>query len=364
MPNWSQEQKRNAKTILRVGKQMGMNTRDRQIALMTAMQESSLRNLDYGDRDSRGLFQQRPSQGWGSPSQVTDPVYASRKFYSTLQGVGDRNDMPTWMAAQQVQRSAYPRAYAKWQDDAAKLVGAKPGLDTGSYDSFDEQYGLTTQIKKTKEKFGTFDASPHGSQTPGQQQGASAASAPGTQAASAPGVQAATAPGAGSPEPIGAADSLAPTDAPELPSEEPVDIEGTRVTEFPKVEALQNMSDKRERVTSLAQNHLGTPYKWGGQTPSGFDCSGLVQYVYGKMGVDLPRVSFQQARSGPRIGLGQLKPGDLVAWDNSSRNHGADHIAIFIGNGQIIEAPEPGKNVRIRDLGDDEDAWGVRMDLD
>jgi cell wall-associated NlpC family hydrolase len=111
----------------------------------------------------------------------------------------------------------------------------------------------------------------------------------------------------------------------------------------------------------LAQQFVGTPYKWGGTSPSGFDCSGFVQYVYRQMGVNLPRVSFQQARSGPRVGLGNLRPGDLVAWDNSSRNNGADHIAIYLGGGMIAEAPRPGVKLRVRKLGKNEGAWGVRV---
>jgi len=92
------------------------------IALATALQESALRNLDHGDRDSLGLFQQRPSQGWGSPAQVTDPNYSARIFYDRLLQVPDWEDQPVTVAAQTVQRSAFPSAYAKWEGLAADLV--------------------------------------------------------------------------------------------------------------------------------------------------------------------------------------------------------------------------------------------------
>lgn len=115
------------------------------------------------------------------------------------------------------------------------------------------------------------------------------------------------------------------------------------------------------RVVRLAQSFVGTPYVWGGSSPSGFDCSGFVQYVYRKIGVNLPRVSYQQATAGKRIGLGGLRAGDLVAWDNSTRNNGADHIAIYIGGGMIAEAPRPGVPLRVRKLGAHESAWGVRV---
>lgn len=118
------EQLRNAAIIAREGKGMGMSTRDIIIGLMTAMQESMLRNVNYGDRDSLGLFQQRPSMGWGTPAQVTNPVYASRKFFSVLKGVEGRDKMPLTLAAQEVQRSAYPYAYAKWEDEARAIIAA------------------------------------------------------------------------------------------------------------------------------------------------------------------------------------------------------------------------------------------------
>lgn len=92
------------------------------IALATAIQESGLNNLDHGDRDSLGLFQQRPSQGWGTPAQVMNPAYAAQQFYRHLQHVPDWWSVPLWQAAQAVQRSALPAAYQKWQWKAEKLA--------------------------------------------------------------------------------------------------------------------------------------------------------------------------------------------------------------------------------------------------
>jgi hypothetical protein len=120
--NLSAEQKRNAQTIIDVGRQRGASDRDIQIALMTAMQESGLRNLNHGDRDSLGLFQQRPSQGWGSPDQVTNPTYAANKFYDHLLRLNNRDNMSLTQAAQAVQRSAYPDAYAKHEGVARALM--------------------------------------------------------------------------------------------------------------------------------------------------------------------------------------------------------------------------------------------------
>ncbi|WP_219415189.1 C40 family peptidase [Pseudonocardia nigra] len=118
----TEEQLRNAATIIAVARDMGAPPRAWLVALATAMQESTLRNIHYGDRDSLGLFQQRPSQGWGSPAEVTDPVYSTRIFIDRLLEVPGWEDMPVTVAAQTVQRSAFPDAYAKWEGLAAELV--------------------------------------------------------------------------------------------------------------------------------------------------------------------------------------------------------------------------------------------------
>jgi hypothetical protein len=107
-----------------------------------------------------------------------------------------------------------------------------------------------------------------------------------------------------------------------------------------------------QAVVDDARKYLGIPYVWGGTDPAkGLDCSGLVQRVYQDLGYDLPRVSADQARSGRAVAsLADAQPGDLLAWDNSSRNNGADHVAIYIGGGKMIEAARPGTNVRISDV--------------
>jgi hypothetical protein len=114
----------NAATIAAVARSRGLPQRATVIALATAQQESRLRNLPYGDRDSLGLFQQRPSQGWGSEAQVQDPVYAAGKFLDGLVRI------PGWASgrltdvAQGVQRSGFPQAYQKWEPMATELAAA------------------------------------------------------------------------------------------------------------------------------------------------------------------------------------------------------------------------------------------------
>jgi hypothetical protein len=116
------EQLANAQSIIATGKKLGIPPHGIAIALATAAQESSLRNLPGGDRDSVGLFQQRPSQGWGTVAQLRDPEFAATQFYNALKKVPNWQNLPLTVAAQRVQRSAYPDAYAKWEPLANALV--------------------------------------------------------------------------------------------------------------------------------------------------------------------------------------------------------------------------------------------------
>ena len=107
-------------------------------------------------------------------------------------------------------------------------------------------------------------------------------------------------------------------------------------------------------ILDYASTFLGTPYKWGGAAPGGFDCSGLIQYVYGKNGIHLPRVADQQENAGARLSQADARPGDLVSLDENARDAnglGADHIGIYLGNGKMLVSPHTGSNVQIQDIG-------------
>jgi cell wall-associated NlpC family hydrolase len=112
------------------------------------------------------------------------------------------------------------------------------------------------------------------------------------------------------------------------------------------------------KILGLLKSQLGVPYVWGGEQPGkGFDCSGLVQWAYGRAGIRLPRVSQQQMSRGRRVPIGKLLPGDLVGW-----GHPATHIAVYIGNGRVIEAPYTGARVRVIHLSQKgRGAWGIRV---
>ncbi|WP_051098266.1 hypothetical protein [Sporichthya polymorpha] len=122
LPALDAHQLANARTIVAVGQLLGLPPRAAVIALATAYQESWIRNLNWGDRDSLGLFQQRPSYGWGTRKQITTPAYAAAAFYGPLVSIPGWERMPLTVAAQAVQRSAFPNRYAQWELLAATVV--------------------------------------------------------------------------------------------------------------------------------------------------------------------------------------------------------------------------------------------------
>lgn len=349
--SWSQEQLANANAIIRVGQSVGASQRDIVTALATAMQESGLQNLNYGDRDSIGLFQQR--NAWGSTADRLNPEQAARMFFlgghggqRGLLAIKNRDSMSVAQAAQAVQVSAYPDAYAKWEGQARALAG-NPKLGTGTAPSAPVVGDTTTQ----KVPMSGLDSL---LQQPDLQQKAPGPSALGEVTADAAGLGEVTLDSSG-PGTVG--------------SSSPQDPMASLHATTPLVQQAANLggptpapAGNSSGVIGFARKFLGVPYVWGGTNPTGFDCSGLVQYVYKHAGVNLPRLAADQARAGKRIALKDLKPGDLVAWDNNAQQNGADHIAIYIGNGQIIEAPRPGLSVRVSNLTYDlGQAWGVRL---
>jgi hypothetical protein len=121
------DQAANSTTIAAVGKRLGLPNHAVTVALAAALQESRLRNLPYGDRDSLGLFQQRPSQGWGTSAEILTPSYAAAAFFRELIRVNGWATLPITVAAQEVQRSGAPTAYAQWEPQARALAMALTG---------------------------------------------------------------------------------------------------------------------------------------------------------------------------------------------------------------------------------------------
>lgn len=355
--SWTQEQLANAKIIYQVGQQVGASLRDIQIALMAGLVESGLRNLNYGDRDSIGMFQQR--NAWGSHADRLDPYKSARMFFMGgaagqrgLLDFANRDQMGLGEAAQAVQVSAFPDRYQAKLGDAQSLIsnvgsgditvpegtlGAVPGLDA----LVDQKIpvNLIPDAPSVTEVNGigevTADEAGIGAlefDDPAQTNGLL------------------DTPKFGQP-------TVDPMANLHMPTLESLGLPGQ------PAEGGDAAAGWRGAVVAAARKMLGTPYVWGGTSYSGVDCSGLIKLLYGKQGFDMPRISADQARLGTRVDLDKLKPGDLVGWDNSSRNQGADHIAIYIGNGMIIEAPRPGGVVQISSIYDRGNAWGVSLNF-
>ncbi|MDF3292425.1 C40 family peptidase [Streptomyces silvisoli] len=295
------EQIPNAKTIVATGISLGVPEQGQVIALATAMQESRLRNLDYGDRDSLGLFQQRPSAGWGTPEQVRDPVYASTKFYKALLEVHGWQQMTVTQAAQAVQASGFPDAYAQWEPLARALQQA---------------------IVKTL---------PHGSKDTKPDKANTHATAKPTDFGCKPGVD-------------GSSWGTIPEGA------------------VPKGYTIPKDAPAKVRVAlQWAMQQLGTLYQWGGDctNPHGpdpmgrCDCSSLMQQAYAHAGVPLTRTTYTQVTEGKPVSLNDLKPGDLVFTRGTAAT--PEHVGMYMGSGLVINAPRTTKPVRIEPIKD----WDV-----
>jgi len=135
---------------------------------------------------------------------------------------------------------------------------------------------------------------------------------------------------------------------------------GQRANEAPSLPVLAAgpITQRDRQVVNLAKRYLGTPYVWGGSRPGGFDCSGLLQYVWGQRGVHIPRTSEQQWKFGRKVSPGKLRPGDAVFFE--MRSDGPGHVGMYIGNGKFIEAPHTGAVVRISTLKGRSDFVGAR----
>ncbi|WP_405417761.1 C40 family peptidase [Streptomyces microflavus] len=288
------EQIPHAKTIQATGVAMNVPPRGQVVALATALQESGLRNLHYGDRDSLGLFQQRPSQGWGSATEVLDPVHASTKFYEGLKKVSGWESLSVTQAAQEVQLSGFPEAYAKWEPLATALQRAiEPLLAKGD------------------------DAS-------------SAPSGPGGVPAAAGGCTT----GADGTD-FGTIPPGSVPDGYQIPADAPAKV---------------------QTAIRWALGQLDTPYQWGGscadshgKDPMGrCDCSSLMQGAYKAAGVSLTRTTYSQVKEGKPVAVGSVRAGDLLFTEGSAAT--PEHVGMAIGHGLIVHAPKTGDVVRITTL--------------
>ncbi|WP_394939176.1 hypothetical protein [Psychromicrobium sp. YIM B11713] len=161
------DQSANAALITAIAQRRRLPPRAATIAIAVAMQESKLRNINYGDLDSLGLFQQRPSQEWGTAEQIMDPVYATNAFYDVLITVPGYQQMTVTAAGQAVQRSAYPEAYGQHESMARAFASALTGYSPAALNCTLNQPGApgdpATVISKLQNAFGPIGASQQGS---------------------------------------------------------------------------------------------------------------------------------------------------------------------------------------------------------
>ncbi|MCZ4124183.1 C40 family peptidase [Streptomyces sp. H39-S7] len=289
------EQIPNAQTIVATGISLHVPVRGQIIAIATAMQESRLRNLNSGDRDSLGLFQQRPSQGWGTAQQIRDPIYASEQFYHHLLKVSGWQQLTVTQAAQAVQASGYPDAYAQWEGLATALQSAiaatfpNAGKDTDGTEPGAGATGCTTPADGSG-----YGRIPEGSVPKGYK---------------------------------------IPLDT---------DPKARKAIEW----AMFQLGTLYQWGGSCTDSH--------GPDPMGrCDCSSLMQQAYAHAGITLTRTTYTQVNEGKAVAPSQLQPGDLIFARGTAAR--PEHVGMFLGAGLVIEAPRTTKPVRITPLKD----WAI-----
>ena len=232
--------------IIDVGRQRNLPPRAWQIAIQAGNTESSLTDIAHGDRDSLGVFQMRPSQGWGTPAQLLDVNYSINKFYDVLQTTPGWEGMRPGEAAQAVESSGFPLRYHQGEAMAAHLVST-------------------------------------------QGNGASVSSC----------------------------------------------------------RNLPPAGELAARAMAYASAQTGKPYVWGSAGPDAFDCSGLVQQAWHAAGIEIPKYSRSQYfQGGTQLPINQAQPGDLVFWGYGRDPAAIHHVAMYTGNNEVLQAPEPGQTVQ------------------
>ncbi|MFD5064809.1 C40 family peptidase [Streptomyces sp. NPDC058394] len=280
----------NAKAIVATGAQMKIPARGQVIALATALQESGLRNLDHGDRDSVGLFQQRPSQGWGTRAQILDPVYAATKFYKALKSLKDWESMPVTVAAQKVQKSGVPDAYAKHEALATALQQAiAPTLGTAA-----AVPGITPVVAGFGAGCVTQTATDYGD------------------------IPAGTLP------------------------------EGYQIPVTAPVQARNAIRWALGQLGTPYQWGGTCTNPHGNNARDRCDCSSLMQRAYGVAGIEITRTTYTQIHDGRAVSAKALQPGDLVFTNGTASR--PEHVAMFIGDGLVVHAPRPGRVVEVAEL--------------
>lgn len=274
--SWNAEQLENARTITAIVNKRGLPHRAAVIAISTVIVESNLQDPHGGDRDSLGLFQQRPSMGWGSPEQVTNLTYATNKFLDHLVAIpGWDNPDPRYAGVmqQRVQRSAFPLRYAPKEPVAAALA---------------DQFW-------TGPRSGTAQLASTG--------------------------------GVAGPQPCADLEGGG------------TEVTTGHLREMPPGFQLP-ADPRQRAVVEFAIGQLGKPYVFGAKGPEAFDCSGLTQAAWAHAGVPISAGTIAQRHDGHAVpSIQQLQPGDLVFIPGSlGTRETPRHVGLYVGHGVIINA--------------------------
>ena len=354
----STQQIANARQIVNVAATLGLLKRAAEIALGTAIQESGLTNLRTGN-GSYGLFQQQPSQGWGTKQQVTDPSHAARSFYNRLVEIPGWEHMPLTQAAALVQR---PRedlrnAYAKHEPRAKALVALlwkggsseRAAVNMGTSDDIRVSIQTAAGLGIPRDELVASIAADLADQDSGERP---------------------------DPDEIRKrADDIVTTVAGRLCKELKLRADSPADKTTSDGNALiESPAGRGVIAVRAALRMIGVPYSWGGGGPGGpsfgtgrgagtkgFDCSGLTEYAWSKAGVSIGSSTGPQWHSGKHVDRSRLQPGDLVFFAYNPRDPSTiHHVGLYIGEGKMVHAPRTGSHVQIAPMSRSDYAGAVR----
>ncbi|MEV5576584.1 NlpC/P60 family protein [Spirillospora sp. NPDC052269] len=329
IPGLDLTQAANARIILRTAAQQRLPTRAAVIAVATALQESNLGHDLTGDHGtSFGLFHQKPTSGYGTRAQILDPRHAAHAFYSRLTHLDGWQLLPLTEAAQAIQKSATPTAYAHYESQAADIVrslgaaatttpqltvSAKHEIRAGLITTAADKLPRAKALAKTARSLHSVPHPPSTSVIAEQFQ----------------------------------------KDADQLCTQ--------LVKDSPEQPGSPTGSGRGVLAIRAAMTQLGIPYSWGGGGPSGpstgidqgahtvgYDCSSLAQYAWTKAGVHITRTTDTQWHDGPHIPRAQLRPGDLIFFASDPGSPATiHHVGLNIDGKRMIHAPQTGRTIEI-----------------
>lgn len=406
------EQLQNAAVIAEVGREVGASDRDIQIAFMTAIVESGMRNLDYGDRDSIGMFQQRDA--WGSREDRLDPHSSALMFFQGgkagqegLLDIPNREKRGMGELAQDVQVSAFPDRYAEHEAEAAAIFKAlgssKPtkiieggfeGKDP--YDTFEHEgktldYLTAAALEQATDKFGGTLPITQGSHNHSVAASGNTHDGGGVidiivddgrwdeavVALRKVGFAAWDRKPEQGPWPrhihavLVGHEKLSPQAAQQVTSYLNNDnaLVGSAPDDGPRDWVNRRFSwndvvgdpnkHLRDKARSTALGHLGTPFKWGGEDYTGVDRGGFIRSVYKDLGVELPKDAVEIASKAEPLKHRRVDVGDLVAWEDE--DGGETRLGVYLGHDTVASTSGPGSAVQMDLLGDIGNLWGVPL---